>query len=244
MNHCRKVRGTLLICGVTERQEYFQNGQVILIDKELEWTSFDVVKRMRGITKVRKVGHAGTLDPLATGLLIVCTGKATKTINSVQAMEKEYSGEIRLGATTASYDLETEVIPSGMELDLTNADVEVAVQKLTGEIEQIPPVYSAVKVDGERAYKKARRGEEIQIKSRTVVVSEFHWERQESDLIRFRIVCSKGTYIRTIANDLGVYLGCGAYLASLRRERIGEYHVKDARLIGDFASHVESLFPS
>lgn len=244
MNHCRKVRGTLLICGVTERQEYFQNGQVILIDKELEWTSFDVVKRMRGITKVRKVGHAGTLDPLATGLLIVCTGKATKTINSVQAMEKEYSGEIRLGATTASYDLETEVIPSGMELDLTNADVEVAVQKLTGEIEQIPPVYSAVKVDGERAYKKARRGEEIQIKSRTVVVSEFHWERPESDLIRFRIVCSKGTYIRTIANDLGVYLGYGAYLASLRRERIGEYHVKDARLIGDFASHVESLFPS
>jgi len=229
---------------VTERQEYFQSGQVILIDKELEWTSFDVVKRMRGIAKVRKVGHAGTLDPLASGLLIVCTGKATKTINSVQAMEKEYSGEIRLGATTASYDLETEVIPSGIEVNLTDADVEAAVQKLTGEIEQVPPVYSAVKVDGERAYKKARRGEEMQIKSRTVTVSEFHWERPENDLIRFRIVCSKGTYIRTIANGLGVYLGCGGYLASLRRERIGEYHVKDARLIGDFASHVESLFPS
>jgi len=227
---------------VTERQEYFQSGQIILIDKELEWTSFDVVKRMRGIAKVRKVGHAGTLDPLATGLLIVCTGKATKTINSVQAMEKEYTGEIRLGATTASYDLETEVVPSGVPVSFTDSDIEAAVLKLTGEIEQVPPVFSAVKVDGERAYKKARRGEEMRIKSRRVVVSEFDWERIENDLIRFRIVCSKGTYIRTIAHDLGVYLGCGAYLASLRRERIGEYEVNDAKLIGDFASSVESQF--
>jgi tRNA pseudouridine55 synthase len=205
----------------------FEEGRVLLVNKPLGWTSADVVKKIRNRIHV-KVGHAGTLDPLATGLLILCTGKFTKKINEYMAKEKEYTGTFTLGATTPSYDMET---TPGNQKDfsgLTTDDLKEAAGKFTGDIIQIPPVYSAIKKNGERSYDLARQGRAVVLDGRKVTVSIFEIEMQELPLVSFRIVCSTGTYIRSLANDFGEYLGCGAYLSSLCRTRIGEYLLKDA----------------
>jgi len=205
----------------------FEEGRVLLVNKPLGWTSADVVKKIRNRVHV-KVGHAGTLDPLATGLLILCTGKFTKKINEYMAKEKEYTGTFTLGATTPSYDLET---TPGNQKDisgLTPAALKEAAGKLTGEITQIPPAYSAIKKNGERSYDLARQGRAVALDGRKVTVSVFELEIQQLPVVSFRVVCSTGTYIRSLANDLGEYLGCGAYLSSLCRTRIGEYLLKDA----------------
>jgi len=201
---------------------------VLCLDKPYHWTSFDVVKKVRRVLKMKKVGHAGTLDPLATGLLIVCTGKKTKTIESLMADEKEYSGSIALGATTASYDLETALENQTDISALTDSQIRKTVKQFLGTITQTPPIHSAIKVDGKRAYDEARKGNEVVIKPRQVFIKEFRIEKIELPLVYFTIVCSKGTYIRTIANDFGKALNCGGHLNSLRRERIGNYSVKDA----------------
>ncbi|MEQ8924723.1 MAG: tRNA pseudouridine(55) synthase TruB [Fulvivirga sp.] len=211
-------------------------GEVLLVDKPLEWTSFDVVKKLRYHLKVKKIGHAGTLDPLATGLLILCTGKKTKKIESFQAQEKEYTGTFTIGSTTPSYDLETDIENSQSTLHITNQDILDAATKLTGLIDQVPPTFSAIKVDGKRAYKGARAGEKVELKSRKVEVKEFDILKVEDEVIHFKIICSKGTYIRSIARDFGELLGVGAYLSSLRRTRIGEYHVNDAKTIEELTS--------
>lgn len=209
-------------------------GEVILIDKPLTWTSFDVVKKLKWGCKFKKIGHAGTLDPLATGLLILCTGKKTKQIDSYQAQEKEYEGTLILGKTTPSVDLET---PFDMEhpIDhITEEDLSQAARRLTGELDQLPPIYSAVRLGGERLYKKARRGETAEIKPRKVTVTTFEIRTNEFPTIHFRIVCSKGTYIRSLVRDFGVLLHSGAYLASLRRTRIGEFLVSESYQLSDF----------
>ncbi|HSZ24948.1 MAG TPA: tRNA pseudouridine(55) synthase TruB [Cytophagaceae bacterium] len=212
----------------------FEEGAVILIDKPLEWTSFDVVSKIRNTIRVKKVGHAGTLDPLATGLLILCSGKMTKKIEEFQAQEKEYEGELVLGKTTPSYDLETAV---DKEFDislLSEEKIREGVKPFIGVIQQVPPVYSAIKVDGVPLYKKARRGEEVEIKSREVTVKEFEITDIELPVVKFRVVCSKGTYIRSLVHDFGVSLRNGAYMSALRRTRIGAYHVKDAEQLTTF----------
>lgn len=208
-------------------------GKVWLIDKPLQWTSFDVVKKLRSHLKIKKVGHAGTLDPLATGLLILCSGKKTKEIEFYQGQEKEYTGVFRIGQTTPSYDLETSVSQAVDYASITEDDIISAADQLTGTIEQIPPIYSAVKIDGKRAYKSARAGEDVQLKSREVEIKLFHIEAMELPDIHFRIICSKGTYIRSIARDFGELLGVGAHLTALRRVRIGEYHVDMAKTLDD-----------
>lgn len=211
-------------------------GEVILVDKPLEWTSFDVVKKLRYHLKIKKIGHAGTLDPLATGLLILCTGKMTKQIEKFQAQEKEYTGKFAIGSTTPSYDLETE-IQNEVSIDhITKDDLIEAAKKLTGEIDQIPPIFSAIKVDGKRAYKGARAGETVELKSRRVEIREFELTEIDLPYVSFRISCSKGTYIRSIARDFGEILNVGAYLAELRRTRIGEFSVNDAKTIEELTS--------
>jgi tRNA pseudouridine55 synthase len=205
----------------------FEDGRVLLVNKPLGWTSADVVKKIRNQVHA-KVGHAGTLDPLATGLLILCTGKFTKKISEYMAKEKEYTGTLTLGATTASYDLETTPENQKDYTGVTLYDLTQAVEKLTGHIKQVPPIYSAIKKNGERSYDLARQGREIVLDARNVMVSVFEIEILELPIISFRIVCSTGTYIRSLANDLGAYLNCGAYLSSLCRTRIGEFHLKDA----------------
>ena len=206
-------------------------GRVILIDKPLEWTSFDVVKKLKYKHDVKKIGHAGTLDPLATGLLILCTGKKTKTIESIQSQEKEYEGTLILGQTTASYDLESEPTAPLDISHITETDIHEATKAFLGEIEQVPPIFSAVKVDGKRAYDKARAGKKFTLRSRRVQIREFTITRIALPEIHFRVVCSKGTYIRSLANDFGAALGVGAYLSALRRTRIGDYQINDAETI-------------
>lgn len=204
------------------------DDRVLLINKPLRWTSFDVVKKVRGILQIKKIGHAGTLDPLATGLLILCTGKMTKRIDEFQAQEKEYTGKLILGQTTPSYDLETEPSPPK---DISFIHPELIKQKASkfiGSIEQIPPLHSAIKVDGKRAYKLARSGQEKVLKARQVTVSEFEITNMDLPEVSFRIVCSKGTYIRSLAHDLGQELGVGAYLSELCRTRIGKFLLRDA----------------
>jgi tRNA pseudouridine55 synthase len=210
------------------------DGSVILVDKPLEWTSFDVVKKLRNSLRIKKIGHAGTLDPLATGLLILCTGKMTKQIDRYQAQEKEYVGTLVLGKTTPSVDLETP-FESETPIDhLTEADLTAARQSLTGEIQQIPPTHSAVQVNGQRAYKLARQGKEVVINPRTVTVKEFSFTEVALPEISFRIVCSKGTYVRSLVRDLGEQLGVGAYLQRLCRTRIGDYSLDDAYSLDEF----------
>jgi tRNA pseudouridine55 synthase len=208
----------------------FQNGELLLVDKPLTWTSFDVVGKIRNSTRIKKikVGHAGTLDPLATGLLIVCTGKLTKKVDEFLAEEKEYTGTITLGATTPSYDLETEVNQNFPIEHITAELIAKAAQSFEGEIEQVSPAYSALRIDGERAYHKARRGEEVKMKSRKVTIETFEITNIEMPVISFRIVCSKGTYIRSIAHDFGKKLESGGYLSSLRRTRSGGFKIEDA----------------
>ena len=207
----------------------FLTGQVLLINKQIEWSSFDVVKKIKNLIckkynlKKIKVGHAGTLDPLATGLLIVCTGKFTKKVSQIQEQEKTYTGAITLGGTTPSYDLETEINNNYTTSHITEKLIRETTQDFVGEIYQKPPVFSALKKNGERLYKKARRGEKITIKSRKVFVSKFNITSVENLTVNFEIKCSKGTYIRSIANDFGAALNSGGYLSKLCRTAIGNY---------------------
>lgn len=214
-------------------------GRMLLIDKPLHWTSFDIVKFVRGVIREKKVGHAGTLDPLATGLLIVCSGKLTKSISAIQDADKEYTGTVTLGIETPSYDLETEIRERWDVSHITIQQVEDAVSQLTGPINQVPPMHSAIRHQGQRAYKLARRGEEAELKSRQVMVSEFEITRFELPEVDFRIVCSKGTYIRSLARDLGKLLEMGACLTSLRRTRIGQYSVEDAMSTDELKSRFQ-----
>lgn len=212
----------------------FKNGQVLLIDKPLHWTSFQVVNKLRWSIRKKfnlkkiKVGHAGTLDPLATGLLIICTGKFTKKINEYQAQTKEYKGTFTIGATTPSYDLETEIDQTFPTEHLTNELIHKTTEQFIGEISQKPPIFSAIKKDGKRLYELARAGETTEIKSRLVTVHEFKITKINLPEIQFRIVCSKGTYIRSLAYDFGIVLKSGAHLSELRRTKIGNYSVIDA----------------
>ncbi len=223
----------------------FTEGRVLLIDKPLHWTSFDVVNKMRyAIRKTYnfkkfKVGHAGTLDPLATGLLIVCAGKATKQINNYMGLPKEYLGTITLGATTPSYDLETEVNQIFQTDHITDELLEKVRLSFLGDIEQVPPIFSAIKKDGKKAYEAARNGEEIKLNARTVHIDTFEIERINSDTIQFKVVCSKGTYIRSLAHDFGKALNSGAHLSSLRRSAIGEYSVTEAISPQEFVTQLE-----
>ena len=217
----------------------FAAGEVLLIDKPLKWTSFDVVKKIRNKIKIKKVGHAGTLDPLATGLLVICTGKKTKTIESIQATKKEYIGTITLGNTTPSYDLEQEFDGEFATTHITKDLIEEARDQFLGDIEQIPPVHSAIKVDGQRVYKKARRGELVELKPRPVTIYSFEIENIIMPVVHFRITCSKGTYIRSIAHDFGKALNSGAHLSSLRRTKVGDFDVVNALSVDEFIKSVE-----
>jgi tRNA pseudouridine55 synthase len=220
----------------------FNAGQTICIDKPATWSSFHVVKKVRFLTKAKKVGHAGTLDPLATGLLVICTGKHTKIINTYQGQEKEYTGKYKLGVTTASYDSEEpEENPKPYDHITLKAVEECVKSAFTGVILQKPPIFSAVKVGGERAYSKARKGEEVIIQPKEVTIHTFEITSFEPPFIAFKIVCGKGTYIRSIARDLGVALGCGAYMSELRRTRIGEFKIEDAYTIETFEEMVKAL---
>jgi len=189
------------------------------------------VRKIRGLVRIKKVGHAGTLDPLATGLLIVCTGKFTKRINDYMAQEKEYTGTFTLGAITPTYDLESEPMNLKDFSHLTKEEIEHASKQFIGEIQQVPPIHSAIKVGGQPVYKLARKGKEIQLEPRTVVIKEFEISTINLPVVEFRVVCSTGTYIRSLANDLGAALGVGGYLSQLCRTRIGNFHVKDALTI-------------
>jgi tRNA pseudouridine55 synthase len=217
----------------------FKEGEVLLIDKPLTWTSFDVVRKIRNRIRIKKVGHAGTLDPLATGLLVVCTGKKTKTINDIQVTDKEYTGAITLGASRPSYDRETEVDATFDLSEISEALIRENVSSFLGTIEQVPPIHSAIKVDGERVYKKARRGEDIKLKPRQVTIHEFEILKINLPHVYFRISCTKGTYIRSIAHDFGKALGVGGYLEELRRTKIGNLSVENAMSIDDFMKVTE-----
>jgi tRNA pseudouridine55 synthase len=221
-------------------KEDFLNGQVLLIDKPLDWTSFQVVNKLRwairkefDIKKI-KVGHAGTLDPLASGLLILCTGKFTKKIDTFQAQEKTYTGSFTLGATRPSYDMETEVDAEYPVDHISDADLERVRLSFCGEIDQVPPIFSALKKDGKKLYELAREGKTTEIPSRKITIFEFKLTSVELPLVRFEVKCSKGTYIRSLAHDFGKALKSGAYLSELRRTEIGDFKVDDAQSIEDF----------
>lgn len=222
----------------------FLAGEVLLFDKDLEWTSFDLVQRVRntlcrrmGIKKM-KVGHAGTLDPLATGLMILCTGKATKQIESFQNQEKEYIATLKLGATTPSFDLETEEDSTGDISHVTQELLQEKLKKFVGEIEQIPPVFSAVKVKGRRAFDYARNGEDLKLRPKNIVISNITIEKFKLPEVEIKVTCSKGTYIRALARDIGQELNCGAYLIQLRRTKIGAFDVNDAINVNFFLENL------
>ena len=221
-----------------ESQNTYAEGKVLLINKPLRWTSFDAVRKVRNLVKTKKVGHAGTLDPLATGLLIICTGKFTKKINEYMAKEKEYTGTITLGATTPTYDLESEPEDLKEFQHLTTEQLNEAAASFTGEIFQTPPIHSAIKKDGKRAYELARQGKEIILEPRRVTISEFEIVKVELPVVSFRVVCTTGTYIRSLANDFGAKLGCGGYLSSLCRTRIGEFKLEDAMNMDEFETMI------
>ncbi len=222
-------------------KDEFAQGKVLLIDKPLEWTSFDAVKKIRTQIGIPKVGHAGTLDPLATGLLIICTGKYTKKINEYMAAEKEYTGTFTLGATTPTYDLESEPTVVGPFEHLTIEDLKKATFPFTGEIMQVPPAHSAIKKAGTPSYILARKGVDVKMEPRKITISIFEITKMELPVVHFRVVCSTGTYIRSLAFDFGNELGCGAFLSSLRRTRIGTYHVDDAESIHTFTENLAKL---
>jgi len=220
--------------------EDFKTGQILLFDKPLEWTSFQLVNKVRwlikqnyGIKKI-KVGHAGTLDPLATGLLIICTGKFTKRIQELQGLEKEYTGTFTLGATTPSYDLETEADETFLTTHLSPKILENAISQFEGEIEQYPPIFSALKKDGKRLYEYARNGEEVKIDARKVSISSFSLTRIDIPEVDFKVRCSKGTYIRSLAHDFGKAVDSGAHLSALRRTKIGDFDVDNAYTLESF----------
>lgn len=206
----------------------FEAGELLLVDKPVGWTSFDVVNKLRYACKAKKVGHAGTLDPLATGLLIICTGKKTKELTDLTGQDKEYTGTIVLGATTPSYDLETEPDASYPTEHITPEALQQAVAALTGQISQLPPLFSAITVKGKRLYEHARAGQQVEVQPRQVVINEFELTRIELPEVDFRVNCSKGTYIRSLAFDLGRAVGSGGYLKSLRRTRSGSFSVANA----------------
>lgn len=218
----------------------FTEGEVLLIDKPAHWTSFDVVKKIRNLIKIKKIGHAGTLDPLATGLLILCTGKKTKTINDFMGREKEYTGEIILGQTTPSADRETEPEITGDYKHITEQEILDTAASFIGDQQQVPPIFSALKVGGERLYKKARKGEDVKVEPREVHIDTMEITAINLPYVSFRIVCSKGTYIRSIARDFGEKLGCGGYLYNLRRTRIGDTRIEDAYDLEQFIELVRS----
>ena len=221
-------------------EEDYKNGQVLLIDKPLTWTSFQVVNKLRWEIRQRfnikkiKVGHAGTLDPLATGLLIICTGKQTKQIDTYQGQIKEYTGTFTLGATTPSYDLETAIDKTFPTDHITEELLRETTKEFIGEIQQKPPIFSAIKKDGKRLYELARKGETTEIKARTVTVSTFEITEINLPEVAFRIICSKGTYIRSIAFDYGKVLNSGAHLSSLRRTKIGDFSTNNALSVEEF----------
>jgi len=221
----------------------FTEGEMLLINKPLTWTSFDVVGKIRNTLKPLKlkVGHAGTLDPLATGLLIICTGKLTKKIDEFQAQEKEYTGTFTLGATTPSYDLETEVDEKFPVDHITEEAIHAATVQFYGQIAQFPPPHSAIKMGGERIYLKARRGETVELKARHIEIKAFEITRIVLPEIDFRVVCSKGTYIRSLAHDFGKALGSGSYLSALCRTRSGNYSVENAFEVVDLVNHIRTL---
>lgn len=225
--------------------EDFKAGQVLLIDKPLEWTSFQVVNKLRWHIKKKfhikkiKVGHAGTLDPLATGLLIICAGKETKNIEQYQGQIKEYTGTITLGATTPSYDLETEIDETFPIAHITDELVKETTRQFIGEIQQKPPIFSAIKKDGKRLYELARKGQTTEIKSRKVTITEFEITHIDFPNVDFRVVCSKGTYIRSLAHDFGAALQSGAHLTKLRRTKIGDFAVEKADSIASFIEKLE-----
>ncbi len=220
----------------------FQAGEVILVDKPFGWSSFKVVYKVRQAISVKKVGHAGTLDPMATGLLILCTGKKTKEISKFQDFNKTYSGTILLGKTSLSMDLETAITESKPLEDLTADQIIKTRDSFLGNIMQIPPMFSAVKIKGKSLYKLARKGKTIEREPREVIVHKFELKKIDLPEIEFEIVCSKGTYIRTIANDFGEKLGCGGLLSSLRRTKIGDYSVDNACNVLEFASKMKINF--
>ena len=226
-------------------KEDFLNGKILLIDKPLHWTSFQAVNKIRWHIKQKfnikkiKVGHAGTLDPLATGLLIICCGKETKNINTYQGQIKEYTGTITLGATTPSYDLETEIDKTYPTEHISEVLVKETTQHFLGEIDQKPPIFSAIKKDGKRLYELARKGETTEIQSRKVTISEFEISKIDGVNLDFRVVCSKGTYIRSLANDFGQALKSGGHLTALRRTKIGEFSVENAFSVDDFIKSLE-----
>jgi len=219
----------------------YLEGKVLLLDKPLRWTSFDIVKKVRNLTRVIKVGHAGTLDPLATGLLIVCTGKFTKQINTYMGMVKEYTGSLVLGATTDSYDLET--IPENFKsIDhLTTEQIHQATKSFKGEILQMPPQHSAIKKDGKPLYLSARKGIEVKVDPRKVTIDCFEITHIDLPTVSFRVVCSTGTYIRSLVKDFGEALGVGAYMSGLRRTKIGDFHVDDAIGWEDLEKEINEL---
>ncbi len=225
----------------------FQEGEILIFDKPLTWSSFDVVNKVRHLLrrnldiKKIKVGHAGTLDPMATGLLIICTGKATKTINNLMGLDKEYTGTMILGAVTPSFDTETEVSQTFDTSHITKDMIEEAARKLTGEIEQIPPVFSAIKVNGTRAYRLARKDKAVKMEARLVTIHEFEVMSFRLPEIDFRVRCSKGTYIRSLVDDFGKLLNSGAYLKSLRRTKIDSYSVDEALTPDQFEIILKTL---
>ncbi len=221
-------------------KEDFLEGQLLLIDKPLGWSSFQAVNKLKWSIRKKfelkkiKIGHAGTLDPLATGLLLICTGKFTKKIPELQGQEKEYTGTITLGATTPSYDLETEIDATFPTEHISERSIQKAVRGLTGEIEQAPPIFSALKKDGKRLYQYAREGKTVEIKKRKVSIYEFEITEINMPLLKFRIACGKGTYIRSLAHDLGLALGSGGHLSELRRTKIGVFNVNNAQDPNEF----------
>ncbi len=229
---------------VTDAMIPYLEGKVLLIDKPLQWTSFDIVRKLRYITKISKIGHAGTLDPLATGLLIVCTGKFTKKINEYMGMEKEYTGTFTLGSVTPTYDLESEPTQHVPYSHLSDEQIHAATLPFTGPIMQTPPIHSAIKQAGKPVYLAARKGEDVKLEPRPVTIYKFNIEKIELPIVHFRVVCSTGTYIRSLANDFGAALGVGGYMSSLRRTRIGNFSVDQASSIESFESMVKSLTAS
>jgi tRNA pseudouridine55 synthase len=225
--------------------EEFYDGKLLLVNKPLDWTSFDVVNKIRGTIQHKrnklKVGHAGTLDPLATGLLIICTGKMTKSIQEFQELDKGYSGEITLGKTTPSYDAETEVDNVFPTEHITKEIIIKSAEEMEGVQEQFPPIYSAIKINGKTAYKEARKGREIELSSRKIDIKKFEIIEVKMPVVEFHVECSKGTYIRSLAHDFGKKLNSGGYLSKLQRESIGNFNLKDAYNLSDLIANIEAL---
>ena len=221
--------------------DFQEDGEFLLVDKPLDWSSFDVVKKIKVLFNVRRVGHAGTLDPKATGLLIICTGRKTKTLDSFQLEEKEYSGIFELGSRTPSFDSETQVIETNDYTSVTEDVLDQAIKKFTGKIWQTPPMYSAAKIDGKPLYLYARKGKTVERSVREIEIFDFRVTRFSPPMVEFNVVCSKGTYIRTLVEDIGIELACGCTLRSLRRTRIGAYRVEKAMSIDDLIALRQTL---